>query len=370
VRQSPTERIGAAVFASLSTVVALCVAVGGPQTAAAAATTAIPGAVATASLPIATIDSTYSVTLSATGGTPPYQWSTQSGPVPPGLVLSSTGVLSGRPGTLGTTTVALRVTDSLGVFATRTFSFTVRPLPEGITLLTASGALETLSSTAPPVVTLAPAPTAVAVAVSPDGTRTWTVTATGTVIPVPGTPNFGSLARPPRHGVVAITADPDGQGYWIVTAFGHVYGFGTARGFGSVHGRPSGRVVAIAPSPSGDGYALVTSTGVVYSFGDAPRATAPRRLRTHAVGIAITPDGKGIFLAESGGVVLGFGSARQAKIRNPPVAGPVVAIAPAPSGTGYWLVTALGGVAPAGSAESLTPLPTPPGVVIAAASST
>jgi uncharacterized protein YjdB len=48
-------------------------------------------------LPTATEGTAYSVQLQATGGTPPYNWIIVQGSLPPGLTLSSSGVLSGTP---------------------------------------------------------------------------------------------------------------------------------------------------------------------------------------------------------------------------------------------------------------------------------
>src|SRR5207249_24946 len=54
------------------------------------------------------------VMLQAAGGVPPYKWTLApgSGPLPDGLSLSSSGVISGTPTTNGTFSFALRVTDS------------------------------------------------------------------------------------------------------------------------------------------------------------------------------------------------------------------------------------------------------------------
>jgi microsomal dipeptidase-like Zn-dependent dipeptidase len=55
----------------------------------------------------------YSQTLSATGGTPPYQWSLQSGTsLPPGLTLDQNGAIAGTPTTGGSFNVTVVVQDS------------------------------------------------------------------------------------------------------------------------------------------------------------------------------------------------------------------------------------------------------------------
>jgi hypothetical protein len=279
-------------------------------------------------------------------------------------------VLGGRPGALGSTAVSIRITDGLGSFSAHTFTLLVRPPSQAVTLLTASGAIESVSSYSAAAISAAPIPRAVSVASSADGTRSWVATPAGTVQGLFGTPSLGQLGRPSHRAVVAIAARPDGDGYWLLNAAGHVYGFGTAHNFGSVRGHVAGRVVGLAPTPDGRGYLIVTSRGHLYRFGDAPKVSSPAagRLRGAAVGAIVTADGRGVFVASTSGVVLGVGSARAEKIRTPAVTGPVQAITPAPSANGYWLVAALGAVVPAGSAQALPVLPVPPGVVVAAAS--
>ena len=71
-----------------------------------------------------------SVTFTATGGQPPYKWST-TGDMPRGLSIdASTGVLSGTPGELKTGTIMIRVSDATGFPSTRTIpvSITTDPL--------------------------------------------------------------------------------------------------------------------------------------------------------------------------------------------------------------------------------------------------
>jgi hypothetical protein len=89
-------------------------------------------------LPNGTVGVGYSQTLSATGGTPPYTWSVISGSLPPGLSLSSGGVLSGTPTTANTYNFTVQV--SGGGTASKAFSLTIgaalsiitsSPLPNG-----------------------------------------------------------------------------------------------------------------------------------------------------------------------------------------------------------------------------------------------
>ncbi len=75
----------------------------------------------------ATLNSAYSATVTATGGTPPYTWSLGSGSVlPAGLSLTSgtpSGTVSGTPTATGTFKFTLNVTDSAGTPATSSASF-------------------------------------------------------------------------------------------------------------------------------------------------------------------------------------------------------------------------------------------------------
>jgi len=70
----------------------------------------------------------YKSTLTATGGTPPYRWILPGAPMPPGLVLSETGTISGVPTVAGTYTFALQVFDSGSPlrFDGRWFAVTIR----------------------------------------------------------------------------------------------------------------------------------------------------------------------------------------------------------------------------------------------------
>ncbi len=136
-----------------------------------------PGAlnIANASVPDGVVQSPYNTTLVPTGGMGPYTWTLNSGALPPGLTLSSGGVISGTPlvSDLGSGGVAkkysfvVKVTDSqtpTAAFQTKSFSITINPLPvvtsttlpDGtigisyLTTLTNSGGLAPFTWSCPP----------------------------------------------------------------------------------------------------------------------------------------------------------------------------------------------------------------------------
>lgn len=88
------------------------------------------------SLPNGTSGEAYSVNLSADGGVPSYAWAITSGALPPDIALdTSRGVISGTPTAAGTFTATIRVTDSQGATASKSFSLQVNesgPPPTGL----------------------------------------------------------------------------------------------------------------------------------------------------------------------------------------------------------------------------------------------
>ena len=74
--------------------------------------TILPLNITTTSPSPAVINKTYSTTLVATGGLPPYTWNVISGTLPNGLTLSSSGVISGTATATGSSTFTVQVTDT------------------------------------------------------------------------------------------------------------------------------------------------------------------------------------------------------------------------------------------------------------------
>jgi autotransporter-associated beta strand protein len=77
--------------------------------------------ITTLSLPEAVAGTSYSQTLAATNGTTPYGWTLESGSLPPGLSLSSAGIISGTPST-SSATFTVRATDAAGLTSLRTYT--------------------------------------------------------------------------------------------------------------------------------------------------------------------------------------------------------------------------------------------------------
>lgn len=93
-------------------------------------TVANPVTVSTASpMPGATLNSAYSQTLAATGGTGSFTWARTAGTLPTGLTLSSAGLLSGTPTAGGTFSFTVTATDGAGRTGSKAMSVTVAAAP-------------------------------------------------------------------------------------------------------------------------------------------------------------------------------------------------------------------------------------------------
>jgi sugar lactone lactonase YvrE len=89
-------------------------------------------AITTTSLPNATVNSSYTQSIAATGTS--LTWSVASGSLPAGLSLNSaTGALSGTPTAAGKSTFSIQVMDSYSQSATQSLTLTVLPVAHAIT---------------------------------------------------------------------------------------------------------------------------------------------------------------------------------------------------------------------------------------------
>ena len=92
-----------------------------------------PLTVTTSSLAGGTVGASYSQSLNASGGTPPYGWSlvAGTGSLPAGLSLSGAGVISGTPTAAGTSNFTVKVTDNVAATAQKALSIVVSPAGGG-----------------------------------------------------------------------------------------------------------------------------------------------------------------------------------------------------------------------------------------------
>jgi uncharacterized repeat protein (TIGR01451 family) len=114
--------------------------------------------------PAGDVGGAYSDTLTATGGTTPYTWSVNAGTLPPGLSLSSAGVLAGTPTTAGSYPFTVNVVDANNGIATAS-----------ITLVVSAGVA--LSFTAPPNTDVGIGYSDTLTATGGTGPNTWSVSA-------------------------------------------------------------------------------------------------------------------------------------------------------------------------------------------------
>ena len=92
-------------------------------------------------LPGGTVNTPYSQTLTATGGAPPYSWSVLAGSLPPGLLLSSAGTVSGVPTAAAAFGFTAQATDTTGGSAVGAFSLTFVGAPLSVVPLTLPSAV-------------------------------------------------------------------------------------------------------------------------------------------------------------------------------------------------------------------------------------
>ncbi len=77
-------------------------------------------------LPQGSTNISYTYSLAASGGTPPYNWQLGTGTLPPGLSLSVSGQISGIPNTTGTYQFSVFVYDASQASSSRVFAITIQ----------------------------------------------------------------------------------------------------------------------------------------------------------------------------------------------------------------------------------------------------
>ena len=97
-----------------------------------------PLAVRTESLPQALQGFPYNGALEAAGGVGPYSWSIETGALPDGLTMTTSGIISGRATTVGAMSFVVRVRDSLGTSSTKSLFLIVAPPPPPLVIQTVS----------------------------------------------------------------------------------------------------------------------------------------------------------------------------------------------------------------------------------------
>jgi hypothetical protein len=154
-------------------------------------------------------------------------------------------------------------------------------------------------------------------------------------------------------GSVTVTAPPPPSGYWMVGRDGAVYSFGDVPFAGAASG--IGEVVDIEPTPTGRGYTVLTANGQVKGFGDSisnsMQGTSGFAADERFTSLSIAPNGRGEWLFTNKGRVVAQGLPHFGDLRTMRLNAPIVDSIATPSGNGYYMVAADGGVFAFGDAR-------------------
>ncbi|HEU4819463.1 beta strand repeat-containing protein, partial [Janthinobacterium sp.] len=332
------------------------------------------------------VSAPYSQQLSTSGGTAPYTYVVESGALPPGVTLSSSGLLSGTPSAINTYNFVIKSTDVTGgngpYNTSRSYSMVINAQPPptitGVSPAsgpTAGGTSVTITGTGFTGVTalkfganngvgVTVVNSTTMTATSPAGsagTVNVTVTATGgtsatgaanqfTYIPAPTVTSISPTAGPSAGGTtVTIT----GTGFTGATAV--TFGATAASGF-TVNSAT--QITATAPAGTGTVDVRVTTTGGTsatsaadqYTFVASPTVTSISPTAGPAAGgTTVTITGTGF--ASTTAVTFGATAATGFTVNS---ATQITATAPAGTGTVDVRVTTPGGTSATSAADQFT----------------
>ncbi|MBL0914289.1 MAG: Ig-like domain-containing protein, partial [Sphingopyxis sp.] len=229
--------------------------------------------IAPPSLATGTVGTSYNQTVSATGGVAPYGYAVTAGTLPPGVTLSTGGVLSGTPTAGGTFSVTLTATDANGQGGSGNYSITigaaVMTLPpttfaDGQVGVAYNAALNTASGgTAPYRYAVSAGALPGGVSLSANGTLSGTPTAFGTfafsVTATDSSTGDGPYAATQSYSLRVIELAPVANPVSATVAYGS-----NANAIALNIGGGAATSVTIVSAPS-RGTAVVSGTGVNYT---------------------------------------------------------------------------------------------------------
>ena len=105
-----------------------------------------PAITTTSPLPTGDLDVAYRQQLEASGGETPYTWALSEGPLPHGLTLSASGLLSGKPTAGGTADFTIKVTGHNKLSSTQPFTLIIEAPPK-LTITTPKTGLKVTTPT-------------------------------------------------------------------------------------------------------------------------------------------------------------------------------------------------------------------------------
>ena len=150
-------------------------------------------------------------------------------------------------------------------------------------------------------------------------------------------------------------ANPTGAkltGYRLLTSDGKVVTLGKAAKLGSPRDQGMAAATAISGVPGRNAYLTADQSGRVVSFGGA--ASGAPNQSVGAADMATTPSGQGYWVLTAGGGVYAFGSAKHhGSLMRAGVGSGGVKLRSTPSGKGYWILAGNGRIYAFGDARKL-----------------